>query len=283
VTSYQKYIFHTSDETLRALLAEGLDAFEAFEETETTLTAYAPEGRDERALDNARAYLSAFGFDLPKYERSRVEWQNWNATWEAEFGPTAVDDYVLLYPAHRRAEAHEIRAGYRYTLEIDPRMAFGTGRHETTRLCLRALRRCEDESGLKGKRVLDAGCGTGVLGLTAACAGAAVAFADTDPIAVEDTLLNSAANGLSVPPENVRLGNASVFWPQRFDLILANLTRNALMAEKDVYYALLNTGGLWVVSGFLTCDVPALREAFSLFTCIAHESENEWSCLTLLK
>ncbi len=283
VKAYKKYTFETDDETLRALLAEGLESFEAFEETETSLIAYVPEGQEHDSLDQAREYLSLFGFDLPEYVCETAPWENWNATWEAGYGPTAVDDYILLYPTHRRAQAQENAGSFRYTLEIDPRMAFGTGRHETTRLCLRALKRLDDMGQLTGKKVLDAGCGTGVLGLAAALAGADVSFADIDPVAVEDTLSNLKTNGLDSGAHNVREGTAAVYLPQTFDVLLANITRNVLIAEKDVYFALLRPGAVLVVSGFLTADAPMLNDAFSGFELIAHETENEWSCLTFQK
>lgn len=281
--AYKKYTFETGDETLRALLAEGLETFEAFEETQTALTAYVPEGDEQDSLDKAREYLSLFGLDLPEYACETVPWENWNAAWEAEYGPTAVDDYVLLYPAHRREEAQEKAPFFRYVLEIDPRMAFGTGRHETTRLCLRALKRLEDAGKLKDAKILDAGCGTGALGLTAALAGGKVAFVDIDPVAVEDTLLNLAANGLDAEAHDVRQGTAGDFLPQTFDVLVANITRNVLIAEKDVYFALLRPGASLVVSGFLTADVPMICDAFPGFELIAHETENEWSCLTFQK
>ncbi|MCS7084772.1 MAG: 50S ribosomal protein L11 methyltransferase [Bacteroidia bacterium] len=276
---YRKYVFKTDDETIRALLIEGLDTFEGFEESDDELAAYVVQDEEGESLEKARRFLSSFGFELPAYECETIAWQNWNATWEAQYEPTAVDDYVLCYPTHRRGQAQEYAARFRYLLEIEPRMAFGTGRHETTRLCLRALKRLEDEIGLSGKRVLDVGCGTGILGLTALRAGANVGFVDCDPIAVEDTFVNIRINGMANRNFDLRLGTARSFLPQNFDVLLVNLTRNAVIAEKDVYYALLAPGGTLVASGFLAADAPTVCEALANFELVSRLKENEWSCL----
>ncbi len=233
-------------EVAMALLAES--ACEAFEETDAGLCAYVPAPAYDPVL--VQELLSPLSLAAGDPVVTPVAARNWNAEWEAQVAAVQVGDFCQVVPTFREPEA-----GFRHTLRIDPKMSFGTGQHETTRLMLRQLSHLD----LHGLRVLDAGTGTGVLGILASKMGAASVFAtDIDPWSYENARENLALNDIT--NMEVQLGDASVLpLGQPFDLILANINRNALLQELPAYQPHLHAGGKVIISGIYEADLPAFE------------------------
>lgn len=193
---------------------------------------YIPSELWQQNQGEIREYLSSFNFP---FSVSEVPDENWNAVWESE------------HPVQ------ELPLGVR----IVPHCAFGAGYHETTSMMIEQLL----ESDLTGKRVLDNGCGTGVLGIFAKKRGAEeVTAIDIDDKSVENTLENAALNGVRI---DAKLGDLSAFdfRLSAFDLILSNIHRNVLLAQMQTYAHLMTHGGELWISGFYATDCPALLAA----------------------
>jgi len=206
----------------------------------------------------------------------KVEKRNWNEEWEKNLQPIKVDDQILV-----RASFHQIDERYPYEIVITPKMSFGTGHHQTTYLMLRNQLRVKHE----GQRVMDAGCGTAILSIMAAKLGAREIEAfDIDEWSIENGNENVEVNGAN----NVRIrlgkiGDLNFFHP--FDIILANISKNVLLAEMGMYAAQLQTGGHLLLSGFYTHDIDDLKALATTFGLTErHRDEREsWAALLLQK
>ena len=233
--TYLRYPITCDPELTEILLALLADAgFDSFQETDDGLEAYAEAAGAAKWLNVLTELGSTYAFS---YSVEEVVEQNWNAVWEGQFHPIQIDDRLLL-----RASFHESVEGVARELVIDPKMAFGTGHHATTyMMCERVLDHLAGRE--KTERVLDFGCGTGVLAILAAQLGAAVVDAvDIERPAYESTLENAAANGV-VLSTVVHGQLADVALGQPYDLILANINRNVLLAEAGPLYERLRAGG----------------------------------------
>ena len=149
-----------------------------------------------------------------QYRFHRTEDQNWNEEWEKKFDPVVIDEKVLI-----RAPFHDSSGDLECTLVIEPKMSFGTGHHHTTKLMIREM----GNHLLKGKRILDMGCGTGVLGIYACKQGAAMVLGvDNDQWAYENALENIRRNEITTM--DVRLGDVGVLYKEKFDMIISNFS-----------------------------------------------------------
>ncbi len=235
-------------DVLTALLGES--GFEAFLPTEDGLLGYVQQ--QDYNEEETQRIASTFGQHIVNYTIREAPEEDWNQTWEQEgFEPIAVDDLVCVHDTN-----HTEVPPCRYDIVINPRMAFGTGTHPTTRQILRQL--CNMD--LSGRRIVDAGCGTGVLGILSAMRGANHVFSyDIDSWSVENTLTNVALN--RVEGFDVREGDASVL-PQdaSYDLVIANINRNILLQDMNRFVGALKTGGQLLLSGFYEEDIPMLEE-----------------------
>lgn len=199
--------------------------------------------------------------------------QNWNAEWEKNFEPILVDDKCAV-----RAPFHNPVTGFAMEIVIEPKMSFGTGHHATTWLMMRAL----FDLDLKGKKLLDMGSGTGVLAILAEKLGAASCDAiDIDEWAYENALENMQRNGCR--RVHCALGGADLLGEKKYDVILANINRNILTRDAAHYLNVLNNGGLILLSGFYTHDVPLVQDAFPGTTGVRQDSRDEWAMLMLRK
>lgn len=222
--------------------------YEGFWEEEQALHAYVPAenydpGELQAILDQASVPMEAVTV------RDLVP-QNWNQLWESNYPPVRVGDWCQIVTPF-----HEVLPGIAYTLHITPKMSFGTGHHATTRLMLQALRGLN----VAGSRVLDMGCGTGVLAILAARMGAGPVVAiDIDPWSQENAIENAALNGCD--QIEVLLGGTEVLPAGLFDIILANINRNVLLADMEAYVEHLRPGGTLLISGFHPEDLPLLHE-----------------------
>jgi len=240
--------------------------FESFMEENQFLRAYIPsDAYNESDLKQLSAQYDGFS-----YSAKVIPQQNWNAQWESNFSPISIDRYCLI-----RAPFHETGKGYDFEIEIEPKMSFGTGHHATTRLMIMLMQRTD----MKSKQVLDMGCGTGVLGIIAKMTGAgAVDGIDIDQWAVENTIENAARN--SVNFDNVMLGDAKQI-KRNYDVILANINRNILLADMEQYAEHLNPEGYLFLSGFLEADKTIVAQKAKIFqlTLTDQLSEDQWQAM----
>jgi len=284
----------TAADVLSAELAE--IGFESFSQTEDCLLAYIQQSE----WDEARMQQVVQGFPLPdvniSYVRAEAPDEDWNQVWEEEgFQPVIVGEDVVVHDVK-----HTDVPPARYDILITPRLAFGTGSHETTRLILRTLAQLD----LEGKHVIDAGTGTGILAIMAMKRGAASVFAyDIDEWSVENTKDNLLLNQTDPPHpslkgresspfkgelERVRgsvvvvCGDSSVLSGQpKADLLIANINRNILLQDLPRFAKALKPKGKLILSGFYSEDVPVLKEAAEKlgFSLMKKENEEEWAML----
>lgn len=202
--------------------------------------------------------------------------ENWNELWEKNVAPVYVDDQCLI-----RAEFHPSEKKYPYEIVITPKMSFGTGHHPTTHLMIKAMLAVDHH----GKQVMDAGCGTAILSIFAALKGAAVVEAfDIDEWSITNGEENARLN--NVPNVRVRRGTiADFFWPHKFDIILANINRNILLAEMAAYSQCLVSGGILLLSGFYVRDIPDLVATANnhQLSLEFQEEREQWATLRLRK
>jgi ribosomal protein L11 methyltransferase len=259
-------------EILYALMAQ--IGFEGFVEGDDDIQAYIDEeSYVAEELNQLIDELAAVNIKV-QYRFHRAEDQNWNEEWEKKFDPVIIDERVLI-----RAPFHDSSGDLECTLVIEPKMSFGTGHHHTTKLMIREM----GSHLLEGKRILDMGCGTGVLGIYACKKGAArVLGVDNDQWAYENALENIKRNGTTAM--DVRLGDVGVLYREKFDMILANITRNTLLRDLSVYTEHLLDQGLLVISGILAEDAQyVLNEAYRCgLKHLSTGEESNWISLTFV-
>jgi len=242
--------------------------FDSFVETERGFEAFIPEKDfNEEAMQNVlQVYQDNFQFEV---ETEFIADQNWNVQWEKNyFKPLLVAGECLI-----RAPFHKEYPPAKYEIVIEPNMAFGTGNHETTALVIETIL----QSDLKGKQVLDMGCGTGILGILASMKGAEkVTAIDIDEWSYNGTIENSVLNRV----KNIvaRQGDASLLGTENFDIILANIHKNVLLKDLPVYMRVLHPGGKLILSGFYKIDIPEIKtkaESLGLID-LGFKSCNNW-------
>ena len=259
-------------------LAARLDATQP-----ATVRAYLPgadTGAARAAVDGARTalgHLQAFGLrPIGELTTRVVRDADWAEAWKEYFPVLRVGRRLVIRPTWREHEALPGDA----VVALDPGMAFGTGLHPTTRLCLAAIERVADRGGLDGARVLDVGCGSGILSIAALRLGAAEALGvDTDPIAVEATLANAARNGLTT---RIRARAGSLPSGEApFRVVLANLIAGVLVPLAPLLRAELDDGGTLLASGIFVdreAEVAAAFEAAGL-AIVNRDVDGEWIAL----
>lgn len=226
--------------------------YDSFQETDSGLKAYILEREfDEKQLqslplvNNPKNHIS--------YQIERLENKNWNKEWETNYEPIKVDDRLYI-----RAPFHPEQEAYPMQLVITPKMSFGTGHHQTTRLMARLLLDLD----LKGKRVLDMGTGTGILAIICEKRGAEQVDAiDNFDWAVENTRENAEINQCTrIKAEH---GDAAMLAGRKYDLIVANINRNVLLEDIKHYRKSLDSGGMLLLSGFFESDSPLIEAGVS--------------------
>jgi ribosomal protein L11 methyltransferase len=217
----------------------GCDSF-ADGETEETLLAYIAEEyySKENIVSFFEEYRSQADF---QYKVQEIEQQNWNAVWESNYEPIMIAERCFI-----RAPFHEPNPNVEYEIVIEPKMSFGTAHHETTALMIEFL--LEEE--LQHRSVLDMGAGTGILAILSHLRGAApVTAIDNDEWAYLNNMENNTRN--SAETIRVKLGDASLLKEnEKYDVIIANINRNILLADLPFYVKVLNRNGIVFLSGF---------------------------------
>jgi len=231
------------------LIAElGVLNFESFVETEEGVTAYIQKNEWNASILDDVFILNSPEFSI-KYSKKEIEQTNWNEEWEKNFNPIQVDGLVSV-----RAPFHD-NPNLPYDIVIEPKMSFGTGHHETTHMMLQHLIALD----VTGKKVLDMGCGTGILAIFAEMKGAQPIDAiDIDNWCYENSIENVERN--SCKHISVFEGDASLLVGRAYDVIIANINRNILLNDIQTYsLSLLNKGTL-LLSGFYKEDIPLIEK-----------------------
>lgn len=261
-------------EVLSAELAEV--GFESFVDTETGSTAYIQQ--DIYNEDSVKTVLSNFPLEASiTYTAQLIEGKDWNEEWEKNyFKPLVIDNRCII-----QSTFHKEPETYDYNIYIDPKMAFGTGHHQTTELVIREIL----DFDFTHKSVLDMGCGTAILAILASMRGADPILAiDIDQWAYDNAIENLTLNHTN--NIDVKIGGAELLSIKRtFDVILANINRNILLNDIHAYASVLNPGGTLFMSGFYTEDIPVLTEECNRhsLTFVGTKSKDNWAVVQFIK
>lgn len=268
-----------ADQAAKEILIAQLSeiGYDSFMETEEGIEAYIPSGEEMPVNEETVPFLSVpdYKFDI---RTETLEDKNWNEEWEKNyFKPIVISNKCLV-----RSPFHTTDITSSYEILIDPRMAFGTGYHETTSLVLTHLL----EMDVTHLRILDIGCGTAILAILASKKGAGyIVGIDNDPWAVDNARDNLQLNHIN----NVEIlaGDASLLnqYDDTFDLVLANINRNILLEDMAAYNNVVNEGGHVILSGFYSEDVALIDEkARSLgWEHILTKEQNNWIAVSYRK
>lgn len=253
----------------------GEAGFETFEETETGLKGYVQQSLfDEDAL---RECIEDFPFEGTSiiYNVREAEDRDWNEQWEQEgFEPIVIADQLVIHDGRHLPEVDS-----KIQIEIDAKLAFGTGTHETTRMiCTQLLK-------LAKGRVLDCGTGTGILSICALKLGATEAVGyDIDEWSVDNARHNAVINRVDDRFTSL-LGDAKILEniDEKFDIVLANINRNILLADMPMFVSKMHEGSLLILSGFYSDDCGILIEkAHSIgLKLVSKTTDHDWACLVL--
>lgn len=247
--------------------------YDSFQETSTGLKAYIQDGEFDEEELNSLYLIKDAQFDI-SYKIERLENKNWNKEWESNYDPIKVNDQLYI-----RAPFHPEQPGYPLQLVIIPKMSFGTGHHQTTRLISRLLLNLD----LKQKRVLDMGTGTGILAVLSEKMGSkSVDAIDIFEWAAENTRENADLN--DCVHINAEHGDASILEGREYDVVVANINRNVLLEDIKYYRKTLGKGGILLLSGFFEEDFSlieqeVLRHGGSFVT---SEKEERWMACQFL-
>ncbi|HMO38255.1 MAG TPA: 50S ribosomal protein L11 methyltransferase [Saprospiraceae bacterium] len=272
--NHYRYRFFLQPKYFELLLAMLYELpFEAYEENAEWLDAYLPENQYDETIAHTLEQLQEH---LPfRYEREEIAYRNWNTEWEANFRPVQVENFCGV-----RADFHPPMPEVRHELIINPKMAFGTGHHETTWMMLKMMQTLP----LAGAKVLDYGCGTGILAILAARLGASIIDAvDIEAEAYHNTLENSQINNV----DNIQVlhGTLDNVLDSGYNIILANINRNVILDSMAALHTKLLRNGVLLISGILQTDIPIIVQHADNFRFTIDEKlqKGNWACLKLLK
>ena len=230
------------------LIAElGHVGFESFVENDTGVTAYIQKQEWNSNILDDLYILGSAEFKI-KFSYHEVIQTNWNKEWEKNFNPIQVDGQVSV-----RAPFHE-NPSLKYDIVIEPKMSFGTGHHETTHMMIQHLLALD----LENKKVLDMGCGTGILAIFSEMKGAQPTEAiDIDSWCYQNSIENVQRNGCK--HITVLEGDSSLLKGKKYDIIIANINRNILLSDMKIYTDCLHQEGILLLSGFYKDDIAIIE------------------------
>ncbi len=255
---YLQICFTNIQETEQEIVIAALDSiqFEAFQQTQHELYAYVEKSLFDETLLHQTLHNFQQAQFIQQYDIKALANKNWNTAWESNFPPVVISDQLLI-----KAPFHHIEKQYPYVIELEPKMAFGTGHHETTSMVLEAMLSLNFEN----KTVLDFGCGTGILAIFAAMKNAAhIDAIDNDDWAYNNSLQNIEQT--KTAHISIQQGTLDLVKHQTYHFILANINKNVITATLQQLHQMLKPKGVLIVSGILKADVEAISSlAFPLF------------------
>ncbi|MDR2953763.1 MAG: 50S ribosomal protein L11 methyltransferase [Prevotella sp.] len=271
------FICIPNDEIVNSILSATISelGFESFVEYEQGTKAYIQDYLfNDSELKNV---LDNFPIEADiTYTYKVIEDKNWNEEWEKNyFQPLIIDDRCII-----QSTFHNVPATYEYNIFIDPKMAFGTGHHQTTELMMKQI--LKDD--FNGKSLLDMGTGTAILAILASMRGAdPIVAIDIDQWAYDNAMENLKLN--NIKNIDVKIGGAELLEDVNFDIILANINRNILLNDIPQYASVLNEGGYLYMSGFYVEDIPAITEACQNngLSYIYHAEKDNWAAVKYKK
>ncbi|MCL2651262.1 MAG: 50S ribosomal protein L11 methyltransferase [Candidatus Azobacteroides sp.] len=266
-----KFTIDPNTETNRDVLAAVLAAigFESFTENTNGIDAYIPEKSYNK--ENLKTCITSFPIENTtlNYTVSLIETKDWNEEWEKNFfQPIIINDLCVIHSSF-----HQNIPQLPYDIVIDPKMAFGTGHHETTSLMISFLL----ETDVKNKSFLDMGCGTAVLAILAKMKGANPVIAiDIDEWAYNNSIENIKLN--NTPNIDIRMGGVEILGEEKFDVIFANINRNILLSDIHVYASCMKAGSELFMSGFYTEDMEMIKDEClrNNLRFISYVGKNNW-------
>ena len=273
---YIAYVFNVSpkDPVTEMLIAQlGHIGFESFVENESGVIAYIQK-KDWNSNKVEDLYLlNSNEFDIT-FKYSEIEQTNWNKEWEKNFNPIQVNGQVSI-----RAPFHE-NPSLNFDIVIEPKMSFGTGHHETTHMMVQHLLALD----LKNKKVLDMGCGTGILAIFAEMKGAQPTDAiDIDSWCYQNSLENVQRNGCK--HITVLEGDSSLLKGKEYDVVIANINRNILLSDMKIYTDCLSEKGVLLLSGFYKDDISIIESEVIKHGLVLDKmiQKNNWVALKYMK
>tara|TARA_B110000208_G_scaffold43273_1_gene57296 strand:- start:16 stop:846 length:831 start_codon:yes stop_codon:yes gene_type:complete len=272
---YIAYDFNVSpkEPATEMLIAQlGYVGFESFVEQDYGVTAYIQKQEWNSKILEDVFLLHSNEFNIT-FEHNEIAQTNWNEEWEKNFNPIQVDDLVSI-----RAPFHT-NPLLQFDIVIEPKMSFGTGHHETTHMMVQHLLALD----LDTKKVLDMGCGTGILAIFAEMKGAKPIDAiDIDSWCYENSLENIQRNNCN--HITVYEGDASVL-KEKYDVIIANINRNILLSDIKTYTDCLNENGVLLLSGFYKEDIVIIEDEVTKYglTFETMIQRNNWVALKYVK
>jgi ribosomal protein L11 methyltransferase len=274
MTDYYNYQVSVEESRRDAVLAFLTQLpFDTFEETATGLNAFVPVEKDSSELEKEVEKLSGqFEFS---YQKIHIPYQNWNEVWESRFEPITIGTFCAV-----RAEFHPPQSDVQHEIIIRPKMAFGTGHHATTYMMMAAMEHLD----FQDAKVLDYGCGTGILAILAEMLGATdIDAVDIETAAYENTIEHAALNGCS----HIRAyeGTLEAIEGEGYGLILANINRNVILESFGPLYAKINSNGHLLVSGILLKDRETVIEQATQigFMLKDNQERGDWCCLNFVR
>nr|WP_321410636.1 50S ribosomal protein L11 methyltransferase [uncultured Carboxylicivirga sp.] len=241
--------------------------FESFSETEYGFDAFIPS-KDYNSSLLKSIHNPLEGIKL-SFKDEVMPDINWNEEWEKNyFQPIVIANKCVV-----RSPFHILEGNYKYEILIEPKMSFGTGHHSTTSQMLQFIL----ETDVKGKSVLDMGCGTGILGMLCSMKKASsIVGIDIDEWAYNNAIENLSLN--KIKNMTIEIGGADRLANRSFDIILANINRNILLEDIKYYQASLIKGGQLLLSGFYQEDLDIINQECEKYKLkyISHKNENNW-------
>ncbi|MCM1502192.1 MAG: 50S ribosomal protein L11 methyltransferase [Bacteroidales bacterium] len=268
-----------TEENAEILMAELAELpFESFDTEKPYLKCYIQKELYEPQVLKVVLRGLEYGFDADEFNAILIKAANWNAAWESGFTPIIVDGRCTI-----KAPYHKGLKRTRFNITINPNMAFGTGHHQTTYMMCKAL--LDNEQEIRGKAVMDMGCGTAVLAVLAAKLGAQHVYGiDIDAVAALSAMENARKNRVSGKVETF-CGDASLLQAGSYDIFLANINRNILLQDIPTYSRCVRKGGILFMSGFYMEDFPMISRAAEEagFQAAGCDSLDNWCCAKFIR